>query len=344
MRRSIYGLLGLALTACAAGETVSVASDEIALAWSFEQAAASLRATSCPEGGSFEKPSAITLLAEEIDRGVPGKDSFSGLTFSGAWHLSSSEPGFGGLSGLAVLRSGTLLSLSDRGSWVWIGLDPETSAPDGIGSIATLRPSNGETYPSNKARDAEGLAFREGLAVVSFEHEHRVSAFDLEGCGAGAREALITRFENGIAGEDLPDNNGAEALAFASDGSLRAGFEIRVSDGSPTGRVLSDGRFDQLDYRGQPLFYALTGMDQRGDLLAHVYRAYDPVRGARVILQISGPEGEIARANLKGGLPVDNFEGVAIGENPEGKTRIWLISDDNFSENQRTLLFAFDLD
>ena len=39
----------------------------------------------------------------------------------------------------------------------------------------------------------------------------------------------------------------------------------------------------------------------------------------------------------------DNFEGIALQRRDGGGIRLWLISDDNFSASQRTLLYAFDL-
>ena len=61
-------------------------------------------------------------------------------------------------------------------------------------------------------------------------------------------------------------------------------------------------------------------------------------------MQVESAEGLIAEAKLKKPLPVDNYEGIAIGKAPSGQTRIWLISDDNFSNSQRTQLLALDLD
>ena len=40
---------------------------------------------------------------------------------------------------------------------------------------------------------------------------------------------------------------------------------------------------------------------------------------------------------------VDNFEGITVRPREDGGVRIFIISDDNFSERQRTLLMAFDL-
>ena len=41
-------------------------------------------------------------------------------------------------------------------------------------------------------------------------------------------------------------------------------------------------------------------------------------------------------------LTVDNFEGLTSVPTPDGGTRFYIVSDDNGSNTQRTLLFAFD--
>ena len=50
---------------------------------------------------------------------------------------------------------------------------------------------------------------------------------------------------------------------------------------------------------------------------------------------------EIAR--LLPPLTIDNFEGIAAWRGPKGETLIALLSDDNFSPLQRTLLLLFEL-
>ena len=50
---------------------------------------------------------------------------------------------------------------------------------------------------------------------------------------------------------------------------------------------------------------------------------------------------EVAR--LQPPLTVDNFEGVAARRGPAGETLIYLVSDNNFSALQRTLLLMFEL-
>ena len=48
-------------------------------------------------------------------------------------------------------------------------------------------------------------------------------------------------------------------------------------------------------------------------------------------------------AELRAPLTLDNFEGIAVHQLSDGTNRLTLISDDNFSPLQRTLILQFDL-
>jgi hypothetical protein len=39
----------------------------------------------------------------------------------------------------------------------------------------------------------------------------------------------------------------------------------------------------------------------------------------------------------------DNFEGLAARVLETGELRLWIVSDNNFSKMQRTLIYAFDV-
>ncbi|MEO0607473.1 MAG: esterase-like activity of phytase family protein [Pseudomonadota bacterium] len=341
----IAGLATLAACTAADVQAPEPLAKTPAEVWRWDDHIEDLREQSCPTGETYRRAQSIDLRVIEAERGSTGARDrqLSGLSLAGAWQLESDAPDFGGLSGLDVLRSGSLLSVSDAGAFVWIGIEPTTGQPDGLGSIAKMRDAEGTVFKSKLAADAEGLSLRDGVALVSFERQHRIEAYNLERCGSASRAARVVDLDPVIDGHVIGSNRGAEG--FTMDGeALLVGFETHRSGGSPLARVRETGALELQTYTEQPALYLLTGMDKVGDLTARVFRAYDPARGARVILQVDGPDGRIADAHFKAPLPVDNFEAVAIGANPEGDPRIWIISDNNFSRDQRTLLLALDLD
>jgi hypothetical protein len=72
-------------------------------------------------------------------------------------------------------------------------------------------------------------------------------------------------------------------------------------------------------------------------------RAFDPLHGVRSELQVTDDSGAVIDSfRLAAQHTADNFEGVAAVERADGRIRFYIISDDNFSRLQRTLLLAFD--
>ena len=337
-----------AVAACTAADvqvSERVSTSETAPVWRLAEQGSDVRAASCPDGVSYQKAQSISIEAELIEAGSKSSasENLSGLSLTGAWHLTSDNDEFGGLSGVDVMRSGSLLAISDDGKFVWIGIDPETGAPDGIGSMAYMRDPDGDIFPRKRDADSEGLVFHDGIAFVSFEQDHRIAAYDLESCGVAAYGAPVVTLDKVVGGSVLRNNGGAEALTLVSD-VLRVGFETHQTIGSPIGTVRTDGTLDAFQRTVQPSLYVLTGLDASDGLVAQVFRAYDPARGARAIVRVYDGDTKIAEAQLKQPLPVDNIEAIAIDRREDGGTRLWLLSDDNFSLEQRTLLLALDLD
>ena len=64
-----------------------------------------------------------------------------------------------------------------------------------------------------------------------------------------------------------------------------------------------------------------------------------PQRDIRPGAVVDGPV--LIEADL--GYQLDNMEGMAVHRSPSGETIITLVSDDNFSPLQRTLLLQFAL-
>ena len=322
---------------------------------SFPEMAANRALASCPEGEAYAPPQPISLDAIPIDLGprdAVSKALAPAVSYIGGWHLTSDEPNFGGLSGLDILEDGNLLSVSDAGAFVQIDL--VAGAPSGTGAISYMRGPDGKLLDGKRASDAEGLHVGFGLAAVSFERDHRIAAFNIDACGAAARGVPVSTGNTlGVDGDlapsglpdDLPENNGLEALTF-SDGYFLTGTEASDGADTPLFRpTIFGGQFDPAGVLRTPRRMNLTGLDTVDEHTYALFRRYVPIFGNTIeVRRFSSLEHEgDTLFRLDRSVSVDNFEGIAATKLADGTVRIYIISDDNFSERQRTLLMAFDV-
>lgn len=341
-----YGLFAsLVLAACG-----SNAPQPTGEAWRIENNAAALRAASCPETVEFTRAEEINLNASPLDMtGLQsGTHLFGNTSAVGGWELTSDDPRFGGLSGLAVYPSGNLLAVSDQGAFVWITI--ENGRPAGA-RLAPLLDREGNPFEDKDMADSEGVTLVDGLALVSFERTHRVEAYDLEGCGAAARAARVSDVPTRVAGlgSALVSNNGVEAISYSPGAkTVLFGIETTSGRGQPFGRLDEIGVPVVSDRLEAPPEFALVGLDTPRFQPFALFRYFSRSEGNKnIIAYVDGtttpPNALMERVRLDFSVPVDNFEGIAV-QNVDMRTqRIWIVSDDNFSDSQRTLLMAFDL-
>ena len=191
-------VLGIALLSGCAAPT-SYPADSLNMSadtWRLADHAPAIKSASC--GAIAGLPEAdISISAKPVELG--GK--LEGLNYAGGWHLTSDTKSFGGLSGLSVLPGGDLLTVSDRGAFFRIKIDD--GAPVGTGTFALMRGDDDEVLEGKVASDAEGLDFRDGLAIVSFERDHRILAFDIDGCGSASRGIEIAKLPGEHSGKPL---------------------------------------------------------------------------------------------------------------------------------------------
>jgi hypothetical protein len=202
--------------------------------------------------------------------------------------------------------------------------------------------------------DSESLALDGTLIYVGLERVNQVLRFDFS---KGFTRAVGEVVPLPPAARKLPYNKGLEALVFVTTGQPLAGTLIAISErgldsqgniiafliGGPSPgqfAVRRTGNFDVSD--------AVLLPD--GDLLI-LERKFSWVAGVgirirRVALSsiapgalVDGPA--IFEADL--GLEIDNMEGIDAHVTAEGDTVLTLVSDDNFSLLQRTLLLQFTL-
>jgi hypothetical protein len=218
--------------------------------------------------------------------------------------------------------------------------------------LAAMRDEHGEVFPNKESADAEGLAqLPDGRFAVSFEQTQTIRIYDFNRDGPfGAAEPGPRLAE----AERQPQNVGLEALASTADGDLIVGAEQSDNHSARIWRApLSAAEPVPVTAR-YPLDmgYALVDFDRlpSGDLVA-LERFFVPLIGvrSRVTFLPLGPllNGRAQKqewALLDGRrLALDNFEGIAAVAQGDHGVRLYIISDDNFSPRQRTLLYAFDV-
>ncbi len=278
------------------------------------------------------------------------------LRFRGGVELRSQDGAFGGLSGLEVFDDNRFISESDDGKWFegHLILDAE-GALTGVTGMRTalMRDEQGRPFANKQSADSEDITqLPDGRMAVSFEQTQTIRIYDLNRDGP---------FGAAIAGpplagvERLPLNSGLEAMTALADGTLVVGAEGGDEPTTPIWLAPINARQPVQIAAHFPLSdgYSLTSLDRmpNGDLVA-LERFYAPVVGARArIVRIPASEVHASEtpmhveqlAQLGPPHPVDNFEGVSAVRMPNGVTRLYIVSDNNFSRRQRTYLFAFDV-
>jgi hypothetical protein len=339
---------------------------------------------SCPPGAGPEAGEDITISARPVAlQPLTNRTKIGQLTFVGGFHLTSPDKRFGGLSGLEVLDNGNLLAVSDRGDLVWIDL-----APDGLtpvrGHIALMHDAKGEPLRGPADGDAEGLAVNRGIALVSFERNHRILAFDIGRCGGAARGAPIVFGPFGLSlpevfsdeGIAVDANQGAEPLGVTDDWYLFTGVEARAEGLSPMSARPIEAAPD-LEHRIGVEAPEFVGVDvvpdtkgEGGVRVFSLHRAFSALAGNAISINETDYHRYLDQSNLPRRIvsdmdersrwlfaetgwrrlaemnlfvTIDNFEGIAAKQLPDGRVRLFIISDDNFSATQRTLLMAFDV-
>ncbi len=290
---------------------------------------------------------------------LPDQHTIDMLEYRGGLSISAEDPQFGGLSSLLVSDDGKfMLAASDKGMWFSAGLDyDENGNLVGLSSaqLAPINGPNGEPL-TGRYRDAEGLARAEdGAVFLAFEQHHWILRFALSGqLNAGHLTAAIPDLVTAPA--ELAEFNGnaaMEALVTLADGGLLILTEgLDNERANKPGWIVRDGATAaRLEYHRAARFRP-TGATRLadGDIIV-LERRYTLIGGVAALLRrvtkesiqpgarLDGPE----LARIAPPLTVDNMEGIAARRNSAGRTLIYLLSDDNYSVLQRTLLLMFEL-
>jgi hypothetical protein len=259
--------------------------------------------------------------------------------------------GGGGFSGVHLAPDLTLTLISDRGHWAEARLLLDGLTPIGLHPLrhGPLGDEAGKPIPRGFAADAEALArLPDGTWLVAFERRHRIRAYrHLD--GPGTYVAAPPGLDN------APPNGGLESLAVLQDGRLFAIAETFAPPDRPELRhawLGVPGRWTPLYWQPAPGFHPTDAailpdgrvlvLERRFSLLGGfaarlVMTARDALRSAR--------EGAVLRGETilmldDAPLPAENWESVAVTRFGD-QTLVALISDDNESVLQRSLLLLF---
>jgi hypothetical protein len=291
----------------------------------------------------------VDMQSIELDPEEPTRVGFDRLRLLGAYRLTSNNPRFGGLSGLAAGSDGRLYAVSDRGFWLSARMhlhdDGRLLDLTNWQTAPLLTPSKGPV--AKLLTDAEALAQAPNRSfVVGFEHAHRLWRY------AAPPETLASAAVPIALPSEIskaPSNGGLEAVSVRPDGRIFAIAEwFENPDGSSKAWLLNNGHSAELSYLPETGFRTSDAAALgNGDVLVLERRYRFPIRfsarlalvKARDIKPGAALKGEeIAR--FEPPLNIDNFEGVAVKETREG-TMIFMVSDDNYFFLQRTLLLQF---
>lgn len=307
-----------------------------------------------------EPPAAIEVKAQPLT-GLDYIDStrrrFGALDFRGGLVLTSRFKEFGGVSAMRVQADGAhFIAATDKGWWFRGRITYEGKRPTGVvnAEMAAMLGPDGRTLAARGWYDTESIAQDGGLLYVGIERVNRIVRFDY------AKDGLLARgqpIEVPARLRSLPNNKGIEALDFVPRGLPLGGTLIGIAergldrDGNNLGFLIGGPRpglftlkrtddFDVSDAAVLPSGNILV-LERKFSWTTGLF-----IRMRRIALGdlrpgalVNGPI--LFEADLR--HAVDNMEGLSVHKSPDGETVLTMISDDNFSALQRTLLLQFTL-
>ena len=339
------------------------------LAWPNRRTIAALVASACVTGivagaaqtsPSIASPFAIEVRSEPItsfDVRDPSRRQFGLLEFRGGLVLRSPSKNFGGISAIRLAADGAhFIAVSDKGWWFRGRLLYEGTRPSGIADaeMAPMLGADGHPLAARGWYDAESIAVDGGTLYVVIERVHQIVRFNY------AKEGLLARGRPIVVPpgfRSLPANKGIEGLVFVPNGSTLTGTLIAVSErgldkagnitgfliGGPTPGIFAIKRSSNYDITDAALLHggAILLLERRFGWYSGL-----AIRMRRIALSDIRPGALVDGAVLFDadlGYEIDNMEGLSAHRTAGGETVLTLISDDNFSAIQRTLLLQFTL-
>jgi hypothetical protein len=309
---------------------------------------------------SVTAPASIEVNARPLPAFDPRDHShvrFGALEYRSGLVLTSRYPGFGGLSGIRLDANGEhFIAISDKGGWFTGRIVYSGRTMTGLADVeaAPLLGPDGRPITARGWFDSESIALDGSIVYIGLERVNQVLRYDFAEGFTRARGEVVPMPP---AVKKLPFNKGLEALVVVPKALPLAGTLIAMSErglddrgnlvaflvGGPSPGQFSIRRTENFDISDAVIL-------PPGDLLV-LERKFSLMAGAgirirRIALKDIAPGALVDGPSIfNAGLSeeIDNMEGIDAHVTDEGDTVLTLVSDDNFSLIQRTLLLQFTL-
>jgi hypothetical protein len=312
---------------------------------------------------TLERPITTTVEVVPItfDRDLPELTRFGKLVFRGGLNIFAKSRFFGGYSGLELDASGRkLLAVSDAGTWMRADLDYDgrtlKTMEDVV--IGPILGGDGKPLRTDAERDAEGLTIiagdtRAGTAYVAFERKQRILRYPFTAERFGPPDGTLQLPKDA---QGMGANLGIEAVALIRTGKLKGTivvFPERLKDrrGNLKGWLIGGRNPGAITVRRLGGFDITDAASLPDGGLVLLERRFRFSEGVKMRIRRIGPSELKPRRLIKGDVlleaednrNIDNMEAIAVHRNRSGETILTLMSDDNFSLLQRSLIMQFAL-
>lgn len=288
------------------------------------------------------QPQRTLMRLAQIDPLGVGRAQSGPFELVGAWHMTGDPKRFGGFSALVALDGLRFLAGSDAGMKL-VFERPDRSDLPAVLSFVTRN----DPY-AKVAKDLESLAVDPEVGTVWAGYEYRSAIVRLKPNLKPGKEVRPAAME------DWGENSGPEALVRLADGRFLVieegerewGGEFHnalLFGGDPVEGADAEELSVRLPGGYRPVDATATDDGRALVLLRRVGWALPPVFESAIaeidVDRRTGGDTLDLRmlAEFGADLPQDNYEGIAMTRDEDG-THVWLISDDNFMQFQRTLL------
>jgi len=293
---------------------------------------------------------AVSLEAKILDFDIRPK-GYNSSKYMGINILDSKEFVFDKFDGFKVselsalaIQDKTLYVLSDRGYLFHFSFLVKDKKIKKFKPKKVFKLKNKKSKPlSAKNRDSEGMVIVDEKLLISFERKPRVESFSLK-----ARKIKKHKIHKDL--QKIKNyrskNKALEALAYSEKYGLITAPELPLISESKEFHMLYS-KDKRWSFKANGSITALEFMDKNNMLVLE--RSFDKTTRRRVItiskVYLDGCSNGVCNsevlANLdsKDGWNIDNFEGLT----KLSKSRYLMISDDNDSAFQKTLLVLFEV-